>query len=317
LLAACGGPASTHSAARQSTAQRQPGTTQPQASALASLSVTHAGVLPAAVQDPATTSLGGHALLVGGLDSSDASVGDVLLAAGGGANRIGSVANPLHDAAAATLYGRAYVFGGGEPSRSGILAIAPDGRTSSAGALPVGASDVGAAGVGATAYIVGGYNGADPLDTILAWQGSGTAHVVARLPHPLRYAAVTAAAGQLIIAGGTSGTNATREIYAFDPAASRVRPLALLPHPLTHAAAATLRGVVYVIGGRGSVQGSQTAEILAVDPVNGRIQPAGRLPKPLSDVGAAVTGDQILLGGGRGATGVVSDELLLLTGAGR
>jgi hypothetical protein len=286
--------------------------------ALATLRVTQAGVLPAPVQDPATTSLGDRALLVGGLDSADVSVGDLLLAGGGGAvNRIGSVANPLHDAAAATLYGRAYVFGGGEPSRSEILAIAPDGRTSNAGALPVGASDVAAAVVGATAYVVGGYTGTDPLDTILAWQGSGTARVVARLPHPVRYAAVTAAGGQVIIAGGTSGTNATREVYAFDPTAGQVKPLALLPHPLTHAAAATVRGVVYVIGGRDSVQGSQTAEILAVDPVNGRVQPAGRLPKPLSDVGAAVTGDQILLGGGRGSTGVVSNELLLLTTVGR
>jgi Kelch motif len=66
-------------------------------------------------------------------------------------------------------------------------------QVSVAGTLPSNASDVAAAALGGTAYVVGGYDGAKPLDTILAWSPSGgSARVVARLPQGLRYAAVAA-----------------------------------------------------------------------------------------------------------------------------
>src|SRR6266566_5690135 len=70
LLAACGGSAATHShTTHSSTSPHPPGTATPQPVVLATVRATRAGVLPAPVQDPATTALGDHALLVGGLDS--------------------------------------------------------------------------------------------------------------------------------------------------------------------------------------------------------------------------------------------------------
>ena len=96
-----------------------------------------------------------------------------------------------------------------------------------------------------------------PLDTIVAWSGSGTAGRWDS--HPVRYAAVAAIGGRLIIAGGTSGDVATREVYSFDPADGQVHRSDVLPHPVTHAAAAVLGDRVYVIGGRGAVQGTQTS----------------------------------------------------------
>ena len=315
LLGGCGSgsdAAASHSSATRSAA---PAAAQRigHGRVITALSVQGVGDLPAPVQLPATTVLGNRLLLMGGLDQGTASVADIVTAAPNGTERIAELPYAVHDAAGASLGGSAYLLGGGEPSYSNVLAVDSSGHATVAGHLPVGASDVAAGVIGGTVYVVGGYTGTVPLDTIVAWSGSGTGRVVARLPHPVRYAAVATLRGQLIIAGGTSGDQATREIYAFDPANGHVRQLGLLPRPLTHAAAAALGGRVYVIGGRGGVQGSQTADILAVDPANGQVRRAGRLPAPLSDIGAATLGDAIMVAGGRQSTGVLSRHVYTLT----
>ena len=279
---------------------------------LTSLVPTPAGELQAGVQWPATATIGDRVLLMGGLDQATASVADIFSVSPGGVERIGVLPYAVHDAAGATLGGRAYLFGRGEPSFSDILAVGPSGRTAVAGHLPAGASDVAAGVIGSKVYVVGGYTGVVALDTIVAWSGSGTARVVARLPHPIRYAAVAAIGGQLIVAGGTSGVDATREVYSFDPADGRVRQIGLLPRPLTHGVAAVLGDRVYVIGGRGGVQGTQTSAIVAIDPATGRVRPAGHLPVALSDVGAATISGAVLVAGGREAHGTLSRQVYLL-----
>jgi hypothetical protein len=271
--------------------------------------------LPSPVQDPATTERAGEAILAGGLDRSDVSVADVLATGGGPARRLGSLPAALHDAAAATLNGRAYVFGGGEPSHDEIMALAPGAPGTTAGHLPAAASDVSAATIGHAVYVVGGYTGTVPLNTIVAWSGLGTGRVVGHLPHPIRSAAVAAVRGRLIIAGGTSGVDATRDVFSFDPATRRLTRIASLPAPLTHAAAATQRGIVYVIGGRGSNLGTQVTRILAIDPSTHRVTSAGVLPTPLSDTGAAALADGILVAGGHESSGAVSDQIYLLRAA--
>ena len=269
--------------------------------------------LPAPVQLPATVVLGGRLVLMGGLDQGTASLAQIVSAGRNGSEQIGELPYAVHDAAGAPLGGTAYLLGGGEPSYSNVLAVDSSGHATVAGHLPVGASDVAAGVISGTVYVVGGYTGTVPLDTIVAWSGSGTGRVVARLPHPVRYAAVTTFGRRLIIAGGTSGDQATRGIYSFDPANGRVGQLGLLPRPLTHAAAAALGDRVYVIGGRGAVQGSQTADILAIDPANGQVRRAGRLPAGLSDVGAGTVGDAIMVAGGRQSTGLLSRHVYMLT----
>ena len=310
-----GAPATHSSASRTDAASAQSRVAR--ARVMTALTPHRVSDLPAPIQLPATVALGNRLLLMGGLDQATASVADVVSAGRTGSERIGLLPYAVHDAAGAVLNGTAYLLGGGEPSYSNVLAVDPSGHATVAGHLPVGASDVAAGVIGGSVYVVGGYTGAVPLDTIVAWPGSGTGRVVARLPHPVRYAAVTTVGGRLIIAGGTSGEEATREIYSFDPATRRVRQLALLPRPLTHAAAAALGDEVYVIGGRGGVQGSQSADILAVDPTSGQVRRAGRLPVPLSDVGAATAGDSIMVAGGRQSTGVLSQHVYVLTPRGR
>ena len=163
--------------------------------------------------------------------------------------------------------------------------------------------------LGNTAYIVGGYNGEQALDTILAWRPGGAPRIVGRLPVGLRYAAVAATGSRVIIAGGSTEAvgsteaHASSAILSFDPSTGRVTQIGNLPAPLTHSSAASLGGMVYVIGGRGSAPGSQTAAILAIDPASGRVRHAGALVQPLSDAAVAIVGGHILLAGGQSATG--------------
>jgi DNA-binding beta-propeller fold protein YncE len=214
-----------------------------------------------------------------------------------------------HDAAAVSLGGSAYVFGGGNgPSQlDEIVKVAPSGGATVVGRLPQPASDVSAAVIDGKAYVVGGFTGTRWLSTILAWRPGTTPRVVARLPVALRYAAVTAAGGKLLIAGGsTPNGTASRIVLAFDPRRGTLKAIGELPAPLTHAAAATLHGIAYVIGGRGASVGTPTGRVTAIDPATGRLRPAGTLGEPRSDLAAISIPGRILLAGGRSSAGTTS-----------
>ena len=201
-----------------------------------------------------------------------------------------------------------YVFGGGQVSSyDHVLRFDPvTGSVSQAGTLPQPRSDAAVASVGGTAYVVGGYDGVEALDTILAWRPGSPVRTVARLPLSLRYAAVAAIAGQLVIAGGTHGESAQREVLRFNPGSGRVTAIGRLSNALTHASAVALDGRVYVVGGRGSASTSQTREVLAIDPATGEVTNAGRLPVALSDAAAAVIDGRVVLAGGQSLTGTES-----------
>jgi DNA-binding beta-propeller fold protein YncE len=264
------------------------------------------GSLARALQDAAAAPNGSGAVLAGGLNSADTSVGDVLFVSAGRDTVRGSLPSARHDAAAAALGGATYVFGGGDATHQ-LNEIVKVGA-GLVGRLPQPASDVSAAVVAGTAYIVGGYTGTQWLNTILAWRpGQQQPRVVGRLPVALRYAAVTAAQGKLVIAGGSipSGT-ATRAVLIFDPATGRVRQVAQLPSRTTHAAAAAIRGMAYVIGGRGPTVDTPTRHIVAVDPLTGKTRAAGALAEPRSDLAAVAIGQGILVAGGRGTGGTIS-----------
>lgn len=264
------------------------------------------GSLAEPLQDAAAAPTGAGALLLGGLNAGDTSVGDIRFVSAGGNTLRGSLPGVRHDAAAVALGRATYVFGGGNgPSQlDEIVRVGRAGGSSVVGRLPQPASDLSAAPISGTVYIVGGFTGTRWLNTILAWRPGRRPRVVARLPVALRYAAVTAAGGKLVIAGGStpSGT-ASRTVLSFDPAKRRIRALGLLPAPTTHAAAATFHGVAYVIGGRGSVVGSATGRISAIDPSNGLLRGAGVLARPLSDLAAVTVRGGILVAGGRGPAG--------------
>jgi len=241
--------------------------------------------LPDALQDLAAAPLREErAVLLGGLDAADTSTATVHLIGARGVLSAATLPEAQHDAQAAALGGRVFLFGGGAvASYSHILSFDPArDSVSQVGSLPTPTSDAAVATIAGTAYVVGGYTGQQALDTVVAWRPGGSARIAGRLPFGLRYAAVAACEGQLVIAGGSRGEAASRTILGYDPATGRVRRLGALPQPLTHAATVTLGRYVYVFGGRESTSGSQTAAILALDPSTGRASGAclNRSPMP-------------------------------------
>lgn len=267
-----------------------------------------AGALSQPVQDTAATYVDGRGtLLIGGLTAADTSSGDIRRLTGGRDHVIGALSPGRHDAAAVTLGGSPYILGGGDGIRQldEIVRVDPtSGRTSPAGRLPAPSSDHAAAVIGNTAYVVGGFTGARWLDTIVAWRPGSGGRVVAHLPTPVRYAAVTSVGGSLVIAGGSrpDGT-ASDAVFEYTPGGDGVTRLGHLPAPTTHAAAVADGALALVIGGRGAALGSLSSRIVGIDSNSGRIRTVGRLGRPLSDAAAVSANGRILVVGGRSSLG--------------
>ncbi len=278
-----------------------------------------AGRLDAPVQDAAAAvDPAGRLLLMGGLTAADLSTDAVIAVGRAGDRRIGTLPFPVHDAAAARLGSSVYLFGGGDGvrQRDEIVRVDPtSGVATVVARLPAPSSDQAAAGIGGTAYIVGGYTGSRWLDTIVAWRPGARARIVAHMPTALRYAAVTAIGGRLLIAGGSrSDGTATAAVLEYVPAAGRVFRLGRLPVPVTHAAAAAIGGTAYVIGGRGATVGTATDAVTSVDLRTRRVRSAGGLPTPLSDLMAVPARDGISVAGGRSRAGTVATRTALRSG---
>ena len=307
LAVGCGGSrhaaAATSRAATRATEAVRPAVVQ----RLVPLS---AGTLDSAVQDAAATAIGGGAVLLGGLTAADTSRDDIVTVSRAGSRRVGRLPTALHDSAAVGIGRLVYLFGGGTGTAQIDTIVRVDPATGAAeaiGHLPAGSSDQAATGIGGTAYIVGGYTGTRWLDTIVAWKPGGAARVVAHLPQPVRYAAVTAVGARLIVAGGSlpNGT-ASDAVYEYVPASGRVFKLGRLPAATTHAAAATFGSTAYVIGGRGATVGTPTDRIVAVDGSERKIVQAGALQQPLSDLAAIGEPYGILVVGGKSTAGTVA-----------
>jgi outer membrane protein assembly factor BamB len=274
------------------------------------------GTLGAAVQDAAVAVTGsGSVLLLGGIDAAAHSTSAIVELSGSHASVRAHLPDIQHDAQAAVLGGEVYVFGGGDiASYPHILRFDPaSGTVTHAGDLPRSQSDVAVTTIGGTAYIVGGFDGVTPLDTIVAWRPGGSPRVVARLPFAVRYAAVAAVAGRLIIAGGTGVGGVSDAIWSYDPAQRAVVQVGALPSAVTHASAVVLGGRIYLIGGRRSISARQTAEIVEIDPSTALATIVGRLPRPLSDAATAVAGGHIIVAGGEGADGSPQSTVFSLT----
>ncbi|MHB8659501.1 MAG: YVTN family beta-propeller repeat protein [Solirubrobacteraceae bacterium] len=280
------------------------------------------GSLTAPVQDAAAVALGGdQAMLLGGLSAADRSRTEIRIGTAGGDRAAGQLPTALHDTAAVRLGGGVYVFGGGTGANTQsdeiVRVPAAGGVATIVGRLPAPSSDQAAAAIGSTAYVVGGYTGSRWLDTIVAWKPGSAARVVAHLPFPLRYAAVAAVDGRLVIAGGSLENGAASDIVLeYMPAAKHVARVGRLPAPTTHAAAAVMGGLVYVIGGRGAAVNAPTGRVVAFDVRTKRVRAAGSLSLPRSDLAAVPLGNRILLVGGRSAAGTEPGLSELVASAG-
>src|SRR5579863_9036113 len=300
-IAACGSSTATQTirshrskAARQRSSIRKAPVARP-----AVLTYRSLYVLPAPLRDPAYVSQGGgRFVLIGGLSAGDTSTSEVYMGDRRRVSQVATLGTAQHDAQAALLDGRVYVFGGGSFSElDHIFSFDPASHTlTTVGSLPVAQSDVAVTSIGNTAYVVGGYDGVSWRNTILAYSpGASAPRTVGTLPVGLRYAAVAALGGRVLIAGGSTPTAASRAIFSFDPGTGHVTRIGTLPQPVTHGELAPLGQFAYLVGGRGNGTSSQTARIFAISPTTGNVTPAGRVPTGLSDAALVAEGRSLLL----------------------
>jgi hypothetical protein len=248
-------------------------------------------------------------LIAGGLDASGQSVAGVFSfdPSTGALHSIGALPQPVHDAAGAMIGGRLYVFGGGAASSSdAVQTFDPAGRRGSIAArLPRPLSDVVSAQINGVTYLVGGFDGNVPRTEILA-TGDGRHFTLAgRLPVGLRYPAVVADGGKLLVAGGQAAGGLSSAVYAFDTAAGTTALLARLPAPVAAAAAVVRGNTLYVIGGSDAA-GTPTGAISAVDLTRHRAAATTRTIAARANAAGAQLGASTFLIGGRGTRALAS-----------
>ncbi len=268
--------------------------------------------LPAAISGEAVVGTSGGPLIVGGLDSAESSVEGVFLldSTNGRTQQVGSLTGPLHDAAAAILGNQILVFGGGtETSTDEVQALPiskgsiPAGSTARpVGHLPSVRSDLSAVTIGTTAYVLGGYDGNEPLASVLGTEDGSSFTEVTKLPAPGRYLAVATLGGRIYAFGGeTASGTASNAIQEVDPKTGTARIVGRLPTGIYHASAVVLGKSIYVLGGEAN--GKPTDQILRFRPGSKGIVTAGRLPQATAGGAAASDGSTAYLVGGTGTSG--------------
>jgi hypothetical protein len=254
-------------------------------------------------------------LVIGGADRSDTSLDSILLMdPTGHVTPTGSLSQPLHDLAAATLSGTTYAFGGGASSTvDTVQRLSGGGKAQPVGHLPVALSDVSAASVAGGIYLVGGYDGTHPSASVLQTTDGRSFTRVARLPTPVRYTAVATSGDKIYAFGGELANGQdTDEIQEYDIGTEKAVVAGHLPEPVAHAAAVTMHGAIFVLGGRRN--GTASGQILRFDPNRNVGISAGRLPSPVFDGAAAVTGHTGYLIGGLGQGDSALDSVIALHG---
>ena len=152
-------------------------------------------ILPSPLSRAVALPAGNRIRLFGGLGPANSTTGavvDVDPATGRDAP-VGSLVDPVHDAAGAVIGGGQVVFGGGSSTVVAAVQSLGDQQGSAVtrrGALPAPRADLATATVGGRAILVGGYDGAAFSADVLATTDGTSFEVLAQLPQPVRYPAV-------------------------------------------------------------------------------------------------------------------------------
>ena len=274
----------------------------PTASEPLSLQITPAAYqLPSGISREVVLASGGRLLIIGGLDQRSVTTRVVteLNPVTGRAVRAGRLAAASHDAAGALLGGTPYLFGGGvAASLATVQSLRGRGTATVAGRLPGPRSDLSSVTLGGTAYLVGGYDGASYDAAVLATGNGRTFRAVARLPVPVRYAAVAGAGRDIYVFGGQTTAGPSRVIQRVNLDTGRATVVGRLPAPVTGATAFTLAGRIFVAGGQAGARPAATRAVLAYDPARHSATRVGALPVPVSNAASAVIGGTAFIVGG-------------------
>lgn len=304
VLAACSGATSSASGRPSSTtSSRATSTSSTSSSRTARPSQVTVALapwrLPRASARAVVLADGRSLLVLGGLDGKKQTTAQELRVdvATGATTQVGTLAQPVHDAAGASVHGVPMVFGGGNATESAaVQRFVPGGTAAIAGRLPIPRSDLGAVTVGDRAYLVGGYDGSRTRATALATSDGAAFSLLGDLPVPVRYPAVAAEGTDVVVLGGVAAAGDTAAVQVLDTRTGMVRVVGQLPKTLSHAAAATVRGQIYVFGGRWG--GTPTAQVWRWDSATTALVPVGTLAAPVTDGAAATVGDTAYLVGG-------------------
>lgn len=272
------------------------------------------GPMPAARSGIAASAFGTSIVVSGGLSAAGASTDTVIrIDPSGSASTAGTLPSPIHDAAAAELGGRLITLGGGQLEGSDRIVQVMPAPAHQIGTLPQALSDLVATSIGNVVYVVGGWSGTVPNQDIYAIQSHRTPARVGSIPVGVRYPAVAALGGRVIIAGGeTAASTPTAAAYSFDPTTRALAHLPDLPVPTDHSAGAVLNGRFYLLGGLRN--GAFTDAILSWAPGESRWHNAGHLPAAVSDLAAVPFDGGIAALGGRGPGGQLASVTLMKAG---
>jgi outer membrane protein assembly factor BamB len=251
---------------------------------------------------------GGRIRVFGGLGPANATESTVvdLDPATGQSVAVGTLADPVHDAAGAVLANGQAVFGGGAskvvttvqglPAQSGAA-------VARLGVLPAPRADLAAVTVGGQAILVGGYDGTNWSPDVLATRDGTTFTVLAHLPQPVRYPAVAAVGGRVYVIGGElpGAQGDAAAIQVIDVAARTATVAATLPAGVSHAGAAVLGSTIYLFGGRSA--GHILDTVSALDTTTLTPKTVAALPVATSDMAVATVGGAAYLLGGEDNAG--------------
>ncbi|HET7310692.1 MAG TPA: hypothetical protein VFJ17_05140 [Mycobacteriales bacterium] len=262
--------------------------------------------LPRPVARSVALTDGSRVLLAGGLTVGDVSSSGVygVDVATGRTRQLGTLAQPVHDAAGALIDGNVFVFGGGAQSTTAAVqeVVAASGHGKLVGQLPTPRSDLSSAGLGGRTILLGGYTGSSLATATLSTSNGKSVAKLAALPVPIRYGATVSDGHHIWVFGGASGTQPVDDIQRIDSSGA-ARVIGHLPHPLTEATALDVGGKVLIAGGRTSPTSTSNV-VYAFDPATSRVRTVAHLAVPVADAGGVVVNGAGYLLGGENSTQV-------------
>jgi N-acetylneuraminic acid mutarotase len=261
--------------------------------------------LPAPLSRAVALPAGSSLRLLGGLSSGNTTTPAIATIdpQTGQSSQLGTLGQPVHDAAGAVIGGRDVVFGGGAATVGSAVQVFANGTASSLSRLPAPRADLAAATVGNRVVLVGGYDGVTPSADIWETTDGVNFTVLAQLPQPVRYPAVAAMGEKVYVIGGSlaGGSEATADIQVIDVAHRTATIAGQLPAALSDASAAVVGGGLYVFGGRSG--GHAVDAVWKLDPVTLAPTLAARLPVATSQIAVATVGATTYLVGGENDAG--------------
>jgi hypothetical protein len=257
--------------------------------------------LPWGISGEVMLARGGDLLIIGGLSQRSGATAAVtqLNPVTGRTAGAGRLASASHDAAGALIGGQPFLFGGGVTgSTAAVQSLRPAHTAAVAGRLPGPRSGLSCLTLGPAAYLVGGYSGAGDAAAVLSTADGTSFRTVAKLPVPVRYAAVAGTGHDIWVFGGQAAAGPTTSIQQVNITTGKAAVTGHLPAPLSGATAFTLGGRIFIAGGQGTGTGGASRAVLAFDPARHSVTAAGTLPVGVSDAASAVVGGTAFVVGG-------------------